>query len=255
MRAQAGPDGVPTWDGTYRVAFAGQTLDLHMTSGPDGVVGRLVGPTVEFVLEGEVEVDEDGEASVEGVMSGGGAQGLFSFFPDEDGDFGLLVTPLAAGNRPATEQATYYAVSRAPASSLQSGDRGPQGPPGNAVGAMPGAATTPAGHPLVGTWLTQVNMVSPEGGVSTQLGMEFRGDGTLLELGSRAMGGFPGGHIDVQGPGGGEQAAWRTEGDVLWVSYQGSQWLPLARFRIDGSRLALTYVQDGSIQLWYRQGR
>jgi len=232
-------------DGTYRVASAGQTLSLVLQSEGERVAGRLFGPTVTFDLEGEAALDEEGDLSVEGFMTGGGATSLFSFFPDEDGDFGLLVTPIGPGNVPLAEQAAYYAASRV--------SREVEG----AIAPEPGArATVPiaAGHPLVGTWASQVAMSTPGGTIATQLMMELRPDGIMLELGSRSMAGFGDGHADTGFESGGEQARWRTEGDVLVVSYQGSPWIPFARFQVDGVRLALTYLHDGSLQLWYRQG-
>ena len=256
-QAPPGAEG-PVPDGTYRVAFAGQTLALVLRTGDGGQVrGRLTGLSVAFELEGVREVDDEGEVSVEGVMAGGGAAGLVSLFPDEDGDFGLLVTPLGPDGAPASEQAAmYYATWESPATAaLDEGLAGTAAWDGGAgdgrSGSVPGAL---AGHPLVGRWATQVVMSSEVGSVATEMSMEFRPDGTLVDLGSRSIGGIPGVGGDTGFEPGGDQGLWRTEGDVIVVSYGGSPWVPFARFRVDGTRLGLTYLQDGSVQVWHRQG-
>jgi hypothetical protein len=68
------------------------------------------------------------------------------------------------------------------------------------------------------------------------------------------MGGIPGVGGDTGFEPGGDQGLWRTEGNVIVVSYGGSPWVPFARYQVEGTRLGLTYLQDGSVQVWHRQG-
>jgi hypothetical protein len=95
-------------------------------------------------------------------------------------------------------------------------------------------------------------MNTPNGGMATQLFLELRADGLLIDHGARSMGGFPDASLDTGLGGGGETAAWRTQGNVLHVSYAGSPWVPLAQFEVSGNRLLLVYY-DGDQKLWYRQ--
>ncbi|MDH3205778.1 MAG: hypothetical protein OEO79_04160 [Gemmatimonadota bacterium] len=88
--------------------------------------------------------------------------------------------------------------------------------------------------------------------LATQQLLELTSDGLMRELGWRALGGFGSGSIDTGSDGGGDRASWRVEGDLLVVSYQGSPWVPLARFGFSDGRLVLRYVQDGSVQVWSR---
>jgi hypothetical protein len=240
------------------VAFAGQTLALVLrTDVGDEVAGRLVGPSLAFELEGMRQVDEEGEISLEGTMVGGGTAGLVSLFPDEDGDFGFMVTPLGPDGAPLSQQTAMYfatwessatavldgAEPRASSSGGQAGDAGARAAPGRV-----------SDHPLVGRWATQVVMSTEVGSVATQMLMEFRPDGTLVDMGSRSMGGIPGVGGDTGFEPGGDRGLWRTEGNVIVVSYGGSPWVPFARYQVDGTRLGLTYLQDGSVQIWHRQG-
>jgi len=100
-------------------------------------------------------------------------------------------------------------------------------------------------------WSTQVLMNSPAGSVATQLSMEFRADGTLVDLGSRSLGGAGGVDIDTGLGLGGETANWRTAGNVLQVSQGGSPWVALATFQRNGDRLFLRYY-DGDQRIWTR---
>jgi len=101
-------------------------------------------------------------------------------------------------------------------------------------------------------WATQGVVNTPNGSMTTQLFMELRADGMLIDLGARSMGGIPDVSIDTGLAGGGETAAWRTQGAVLLVRYAGSPWMPLAQFEVSGNRLLLAYY-DGDRKLWYRQ--
>lgn len=233
-------------DGTYRVAFQGQALTLTLVTRPDGgVAGRLLGPTVDFSVEATRGTDRDGDPAVEGVMTGGGATGLFWLYLDDDDEYGLIVTPLDAVGTPLPDQAAHYAVERTGAEVLGAApDARPSTP-----GGTPGAS----GHPIIGRWATQVVMSSPAGSIATQMFMEFRPDGTMVDLGSRAMGGFGDASLGTGLEGGGDRGAWRVGGELLYVSYQGSAWVPFARYQVDAARLALVYIQDGSTQIWYRQ--
>jgi hypothetical protein len=97
-------------------------------------------------------------------------------------------------------------------------------------------------------------MNSEVGSVATQLRMQFRDDGVMRDLDSRSVGDVVGGIMDTGTSGGNDEAGWRTEGDVIWISYAGSRWVPFARFQVNGAQLLLTYLHDGSRQLWHRAG-
>jgi hypothetical protein len=219
---------------------------LILIQDADGnVSGSLSSSSGTCKLEGVVVLDEEDEESVEGTMTCNAGGGEFDFSADdEEGGFVLLVTPYDESGTPRMDLATLYYARPGEADPSAETDSGG------------GAATQDPGFQkdlrLVGVWSTQVMMNTPGGNMATQLLMEIRGDGVLVDLGSRSIGGTPDVNIDTGPGGGGETALWRTNGDLLEVSYAGSQWVQLARYELSGDRLLLDYY-DGDRRLWHRQ--
>jgi hypothetical protein len=199
----------------------------------------------ECELRGVVLVDEEDEASVEGTVACDAGGGEFDFSADdEDGGFVLLVTPYDESGTPRLDLATlYYAVK---------GEAGPPADTNAAGGSTTRDRSVLQDSRLVGVWSTQVMMNTPGGSMATQLLMEVRADGVLVDLGSRSIGGTPDVNVDTGLEDGGETARWRANGDVLEVSYAGSRWIQLARYELSGDRLLLDYY-DGDRRLWHRQ--
>ena len=219
---------------------------LSLSQASDGTVtGRLTGSGGTCELRGAVVVDEEDEASVEGTMACDAGGGEFDFSADdEDNGFVLLVTPIDASGTPRSDLATLYFArpgTDSPKDGSKSNDQTPQRPVG--------ASHDPR---LVGYWSTQVVMNTPGGNMATQLLMEIRADGALVDLGSRAIGGTDDVNIDTGFSDGGGTVWWRTSGEILEVSYTGSQWVQLARFELSGDRLLLAYY-DGDQKLWHRR--
>jgi hypothetical protein len=242
---------VPAFDGTYTVTLQGHILTLTLRTVASGdVVGRIRGGGAVLELNGRSTTDEDGDVSLEGILTGPGGRSDFALFPDDEGAFGLLLTPYDASGVPRTDLASIYAVSRISDAAGDLADM--DGAAKDLVPAAPSPAQAVGDERLVGTWATQVIMTSEVGGVATQLRMQLSADGTMRDLGSRSMGDIAGGIFDIRDGTGAEHAIWRTEGDVIWTSYAGSQWIPFARFQLSGTQLLLTYLHDGSRQLWSR---
>lgn len=204
------------------------TLVLELGEG-DTVSGKFLGTGGECAVSGMYTIDEDDEASVEGAWqcAQGGAE--FEFYFDEDTGYEILVIPVDADGTPHGEAAEFWIARR--------------GPPHDSGSAAPA---------LVGVWSTQVIMNSPEGSIATQLLMELRADGTLVDLGSRSVAGGEDWSGNTGLLGAGESAKWRTDGDVLEISDQGSPWVPLARYALEGNRLGLAWY-DGTYSVWHRQ--
>ena len=223
------------YTGRYVIHSNEGVMTLAIAHTSDGATGTLEMAGTVCSLIGETFTDEDGEVSIEGEMTCGAGGGEFEFSYDaEDETYYLFVTPYDQSGTPRLDFATLYAA--VPAGDAEFDD-------------SPPAAATNA---IVGLWTTQVVMNTPQGGIATQLAMDIRADGTLVDLGSRSVGGIPGVHGDTGMQGGGEVAAWRTAGNILQVSYAGSQWLPLARFELSGDKMLLVYY-DGDQKLWHRQ--
>ncbi|HUF10849.1 MAG TPA: hypothetical protein VMO47_16135 [Rhodothermales bacterium] len=245
MRAQ-------DFSGTYTVASPQGVLRLTLDQTADDVAGILILPgNFEYRAEGTVVVDdEDGEVSVEGSLSSPHGRGDFTLDgPDEDGDYYLLITPYDASGIPVLAQAATYLVKRAEADAPPAGNYAESG---DIATGQPAPEGVVRDSRLVGVWATQVIMNTPSGGMATQILMEIRADGTLIDLGSRSVGGAPGIGIDTGFEAGGETASWRTQGNVLLVSQHGSPWVQLAQFEVADDRLLLNY-HDGDRKLWYRQ--
>ena len=105
---------------------------------------------------------------------------------------------------------------------------------------------------LVGSYSRQEMISTPEGGITTQMFLEIRADGTFSELLGDTVAG--GAYLSGQvGDGtGAETAEWTTSGGVLLVRpVGGAQWVPLARYVLEPGVLMLVY-DDGSRHLWYR---
>lgn len=250
----------PSFDGTYAVTVGGGAVTIAIRTLPSGEVrGWMRGSDpATFRLEGRVTTDEDGDATVEGTLTGNGMRSDFTLFPEEDGDYGLLIIPYDAAGTPRSEQAAVYAAAR---TSSEPPDLDAAGAGLAAAAATQPPAATPAAPAsgtrdprLVGIWSAQILMNSPAGGGVVEMRMQFGADGVLRDLGSRGFADIADGIIEAGPQGGGDQAAWRTEGDVIWVSYAGSRWVPFARFQFSGNRMLLRYLHDGSQQLWSRAG-
>lgn len=244
--------------GTFSVETPNGEIRLALQPGDgDEVTGILVQPDGRsFEASGAVEVDdEDGEASVEGTLSDGQARGEFSLDgPDEDGEYYLMITPYDASGTAQLPQSVSYIVERVNSVADLGSEAFKPSPMVSRDGdhvATDNAA--PGLDPrLVGLWATQVIMNTPGGSIATQVQMEIRADGTIIDLGSRSMGGIPGFDIDTGKTGAGEMANWTTQGNVLLMSQNGSPWVPLAQFEVAADRLLLAYF-DGDRKLWYRQ--
>lgn len=258
---------VPTFDGTYAVAFQNSSMTLTLRTLASGdVVGWIQGGGAVLDLNGRTVTDDDGDVSLEGILTGPGGRSDFTLYPDDDGAFGLTLTPYDASGTPRADQASVYAVTRITNAtddlagmdgSANDPTQGGSAPAGEANASTPGALSHDrAGGKrdprLVGTWSTQVIMSSDIGSMTTQLRMQFCADGIMRELDSRSLGDIAGGTIDTGSGAGDEQANWRTEDNVIWISYAGSQWIPFARFELSGPQLLLTYLHDHSRQLWSR---
>jgi len=240
--------------GTFRGGSAGElVLALQVEEGR--YVGRLTtdGRTI-FEVEGTRYEDEDGEVGVEGEVLGGGVADFELGWDPEDASYSLFLTPYQGGV-PRMDLAALSLLERVSAEAEIAAfvDQATPSAPSSASapGPAPPASTAEGVDPrLVGVWATQVMMSTPGGTVATRISMELQADGTMIDLGSRAMGSFPGTGLDDRGPTG-DRGRWRVEDGVLLVSYQGSQWVPMARYTLRGASLMLTFG-DGSTQLWER---
>lgn len=256
-----------SFDGTYSVTFAGSALTLMLRTLESGTVaGTIHGGGAVLELNGRVETDDEGDVSVTGTLTGPGGRSDFTLYPEEDGTFGLMLTPYDAAGTPRIDQTSVYAVARTsdevPVDLAQRSDASASAaaPADHPAGTPPGAVATGAAvqsggsrdERLVGIWSMQVIMNSEVGSVATELRMQFSSDGIMRDISSRALGDVGGGIIETGGSGGADEAHWRTEGDMIWISYAGSPWVPFARFQVNGTQLLLMYPHDGSRQLWHR---
>jgi hypothetical protein len=224
------PDEVFAASGTWTVETGAGLATLVLEVDDQGSVsGSFRQGQLSCTVAGALLVDEDDESSVEGTWDCGAGGAEFEFYLDAESGYEILVIPVDASGVPHTQLAGFW-----PARRTQ--DTAPDA-------AAPG---------LVGVWSTQVIMNSPEGSVATQLFMEIRADGTIHDLGARSLGGGPDWSGDTGLLGAGESARWRTEGDVLQISYQESPWVPLARYHLEDTRLGLSWY-DGTHSVWHRQ--
>jgi hypothetical protein len=121
---------------------------------------------------------------------------------------------------------------------------------------QPGAAGNPGqgqlDSRLVGSWSYSKTMMSGGFSMVTQRFLQVNPDGTYVYGNGRVTAGGEGAYGDT---GYGDDAApgrWRVEGDVLYLSEQGSQWVPYARYYVEGGSLMLT-TGDGKRQVWKRR--
>ena len=232
--------------GSYVVQSPEGPFTITLVQDEDGAVtGTLTVAGRVCSFEG-VSTEDEEEAFVEAEVTckeGNGADIELSWDEEEE-TYYLFLTPYDDTGTPRLDLSALYEAAPGTLESEVSQD-----------GDQVTSQTTPADSevsPLVGIWATQVMINAPEGSIATQLLMEFRADGTLVDLGSRALGGVSGGSIDTGTSGGGETAVWRSEGNTLHVSPDGAQWVPLATFEVSRDQLFLRYY-DGDQKLWYRQ--
>lgn len=229
--------------GTYSVESPDGPMTLLLLQSDTDVAGVLQSAHGSCRLEGEALRDEeDGEWFVEGEMACAVSGGEFDLSQDEDDPdlFYLMVLPYDPGGSVRLDLASSYLATRVDTAR-------PELPANDPIQTQ----ADPATRGLVGVWSTQVILNSEAGSVATQLLMEFRADGTLLDLGSRSLGGGHGVDIDTGLAPGGETAEWKTEGSVLQVRQAGTPWVPLATFQLAGDQLFLRYY-DGDQKIWSR---
>ena len=248
------PAGGQSLNGTYSIPVAGSTATFSLAVQPDGTAAGWLrsGDGSLTRAQGRQDIGDDGLPRVDGTFAGA----MVADFTLSEGDpvqgFLLVVTPHDGSGQPQPTGAMVFSARRL---DVEAQELDPAQVPGRVAEPGPSTptATTAFDPRLVGVWSTQVVMNGDAGSVATQLLLEFTSDGVLRELGSRALGGFGSGSIDTGSGGGGDHASWRVERDLLVVSYQGSDWVPLARFGFSDGRLVLRYVQDGSVQIWSRE--
>ena len=191
-------------------------------------------------VTGALTVDEDDEWSVEGRIVCPQGRSDFDFSEDEDGEFMLLVVPYDAADVPRLDLAEITYARRVDPAEIAERRAGS------------GEGSVQRDPRLVGLWATQVVTSSSTGSMTTQLVMELRADGTIIDHGSRSVGGIPGVHADTGLTGGGDVAWWQTAEGVLHVSADGSRWVGLATYEISADRVLFVYY-DGDRKLWHRQ--
>jgi hypothetical protein len=239
MTAWAGPE----FSGSYLVSTASGDMTLTLDQSSAGAVtGTLMMSDGDSCrVSGQTTVDEDSEWSVEGWIACADGRSDFEFSKDEGDEFVLVLVPYDDSGTPRSELAAVLYARRQDADESTTGRTGPVGP-----------STSLRDAALLGIWATQVVTSTPGGSMTTQMFMEFRDDGTLVDLGSRSVGGIPGVSADTGLEGGGDIAGWRTSGNLLQVRYAGSDWMTLASYAVSGNQVLFVYY-DGDRKIWYRQ--
>lgn len=250
-----------TMNGTYSVATPGEALTMSLTVSSSGAVAGWLLDSNGGVseIDGVESVDDEGDLTVEATLRGSTAAEL-TMIGEDDETFAVVITPHDASGVPQALSTLVYVATRTSelAASLPevrvAGAIAPPRSAGSSEAAPSTAApsSAPGDARLVGMWSTQVVMNSDLGSVAVQTSMELTPEGILRDLGSRGMGGFGDGSLDTGLGSGGEEALWRTQGDLLLISLSGSPWVPLARYGFSEGRLVLLYLQDGSRQIWAR---
>jgi len=233
----------PEFGGSYLVSTAYGDMTLALDQASSGAVtGTLAmsdGDTCR--VSGKTTVDEDSEWSVEGWIACADARSNFEFSRDEGDEFVLVLIPYDGRGTPRPELAAVLYARRRDADESSTERTG-----------LVASSTSSRDPALLGIWATQVVMSTPGGSMTTQMLMEFRNDGTLVDLGSRSVGGIPGVDADTGLEGAGDIAGWRTSGNLLQVRYAGSDWMTLASYAVSGNQLLFVYY-DGDRKIWYRQ--
>ena len=222
----------PTFEpcGSWRVQTGSGPATLFLETDEAGqLLGTFEAAHRVCTVQAELLTDEDDESSVEGSWNCGSGGAEFELYPDDEGAFELMVVPVGADGIPRSDLVEFWSAI-----------------PGEPRPVPTGEST------LVGVWSTQVVMNSPEGSIATQMFMEIRADGTLHDLGSRSVAGGSDWGGDTGLFGAGESANWRSDGEVLEISYRGSPWVPLARYEIRPHQLYLRW-HDGGTALWHRE--
>ena len=227
--------------GRYTIEATPGSWLLELASDGKTYTGSL---TANGIVLGAVDAlgteDDDDDYAVEGVIAGQ-VNAKFAFYVDDDNrSYRLLMIPLVGGVADysrATEFLAQAAVTVAPNASI------PESPETT-------EATLNSG--LIGLWAAQVTTVGSDGSLAVELYIEIRGDGYLVDRGTRAMASFEGAGLDNSAQANDEAVLWQSDATTIYVSSNAVQWAPLARYELSGRRLLLTYY-DGSRQLWYRR--
>lgn len=226
--------------GIYTLRGGGETLTMSLDQDGTGhVTGLLERPDGHgYNVKGYFE---DGD--VEGELLGSAVTGEFDFYLDSDDaryyveiDSDDFEDEIIYTVEPQPVLASVARQATAPQITA------PQHPPGN-------AEYDPL---LVGYWIYEDIMSSPDLGFVTVLAKQFQPDGVLIEgdaqtvMSSPVMPGYGG------DPGIASKAFWRTEKGILYINPQGSQWVALGGYQVQGNSLFIQY-HDGTSQLLQRR--
>ncbi|MEL6670778.1 MAG: hypothetical protein AAFR61_01250 [Bacteroidota bacterium] len=102
---------------------------------------------------------------------------------------------------------------------------------------------------LVGTWRTTSSQTSGSFSMVSETYLQVFGNGTYFYGNSRVVGGGGAGSFDSGSDGSGTRGKWKTQGEQILISEEGSGFYPFARYYIEGYKMMLTYG-NGEREIW-----
>jgi hypothetical protein len=104
---------------------------------------------------------------------------------------------------------------------------------------------------LVGSWSRTDSISSGSASMSTQYFLQINPDGSYVYSIGRSAGGGGGWGME-SGPGESIPGRWKTSQRIVYIQERGvGQWIPYARYYVEGNRLMLTF-DNGNREIWYR---
>jgi hypothetical protein len=227
--------------GTYSVDTPWGEIQLSLRQAGIKVTGEMLGYDGRiYPIQGEAEKD-----NASGLVLGPVGNSEFELYFDEDDEtWSFDLEPQNAGYVAQSQEFPVRRISATPSSFV--------GKP-SAVGKAKSEhdTNTQLDPTLVGTWAYQEVMSSGGMSVASQLVMQFQPDGVFLQGDARTLFSGPGVGLDSGVGNPVERGYWRASGGQLSAGVDGINFVPLARYQINGQSLLLRY-NDNSTQLWTR---
>jgi len=238
--------------GTYAGAIGGVPVTLVIQQEGTTLQGEADAQGYRYTLAGQVNgatargtlADPQAGGAVEVEMMIQGDQLTLTLLARDPYSGQVQRTPLLFQRSGASQAAP----AASPGANAQSSTEGP-----------PGAGTQNVERDprLVGNWSYTETMMSGGFSAVTQLFLQVNPDGSYAYGNGRTMAGGSSAYGSIQGDTGyGDDVSrgqWRTQGSLVYIQEAGSpQWVPYARYYVEGNRLMFTF-DDGSRQVWHRR--
>lgn len=230
-------------DGTYSGDIAGTPSTLTLQLAGDAITGIIDAGGYRYSLDGMTN-GTTGSGTLVDLQTG-------ASMPFEvAAESGAVIVTIKTAD-PSTGQ-----MQRVPFSFHRGGGQNHPGGPSTEPPATGQAAAVERDPSLIGAWTYSDTYISGDFSATTRLFMQVNPDGSYAYGSGSVSAGLDNSMGSVWGnseSGDVTRGQWRTQGGIVYVMEAGSpQWVPYARYYVEGGSLMLTFG-NGKRQVWHRR--